>query len=147
MFFYFLRFTSHRLGLLKCLAQGHSHKKPKRIKCGSQLGLQDYKLYTLPLGHAGPPICFKSLFSCFLQIRIVRLTLSQTIPGFYVSAVQVFRKHCGKRRNCSLRAISPFSTVFSTLLENFLPFSSKLRLSFANSFSLEKSKICHSGKG
>ena len=23
------------------------------------------------------------------------------------------RKHCGKRRNCSLRAISPFSTVFS----------------------------------
>ena len=22
------------------------------------------------------------------------------------------RKHCGKRRNCSLRAISPFSTVF-----------------------------------
>ena len=23
------------------------------------------------------------------------------------------RKHCGKRRNCLLRAISPFSTVFS----------------------------------
>ena len=23
------------------------------------------------------------------------------------------RKHCGKRRNCSSRAISPFSTVFS----------------------------------
>ena len=23
------------------------------------------------------------------------------------------RKHCGKRRNCSLRAISPFTTVFS----------------------------------
>ena len=30
------------------------------------------------------------------------LTLSQTSPGFYASAVQVFRKHCGKRRNCSL---------------------------------------------
>ena len=26
------------------------------------------------------------------------------------------RKHCGKRRNCSLRAISPFPTVFSRLL-------------------------------
>ena len=25
------------------------------------------------------------------------LTLSQTSPGFYVSAVQVFQKHCGKR--------------------------------------------------
>ena len=23
------------------------------------------------------------------------------------------RKHCGKRRNCSLQAISPFPTVFS----------------------------------
>ena len=28
------------------------------------------------------------------------LTLSQTSPGFYVSAVQVFWKHWGKRRNC-----------------------------------------------
>ena len=26
------------------------------------------------------------------------------------------RKHCGKRRNCSLRAISPFPTVFSKRL-------------------------------
>ena len=26
---------------------------------------------------------------------------------------QTGRKHCGKRRNCSLRAISPFPTVFS----------------------------------
>ena len=30
-----------------------------------------------------------------------RLTLSQTSPGFYLSAEQVFRKHCRKRRNCS----------------------------------------------
>ena len=36
------------------------------------------------------------------------LTLSQTSPGFYVSAAQISWKHCGKRRNCSLRAISPF---------------------------------------
>ena len=45
-----------------------------------------------------------------------KLTLSQTSPSFNLSAVQVFRKHCGKRRNCSLRAISPFPTVFSTHL-------------------------------
>ena len=32
----------------------------------------------------------------------------QTSPGFYVSA-----EHCGKKRNCSLRAISHFATVFS----------------------------------
>ena len=28
-------------------------------------------------------------------------------------AIQTGRKHCGKRRNCSLRAISPFPIVFS----------------------------------
>ena len=39
--------------------------------------------------------------------------------------------------------IAPFPTVFSTHLDNFLPFSSNLKLSSANSFSLEESKICH----
>ena len=29
------------------------------------------------------------------------LTLSQTSPGFHVSEVHFFWKHCGKRRNCS----------------------------------------------
>ena len=65
------------------------------------------------------------------------LTLPQTSPGFYLFAVQVFRKHCGKRRNCSSRAISPFATVFSTRIKNFLPFSSNLKLSSANSFTLK----------
>ena len=74
------------------------------------------------------------------------LTLSQTSPGFYVPAVQVFWKHCGKRLNCSLRTISPFPTVFSTRLKNFLPFLSNLKLSSAKSFSLEESKICCLGK-
>ena len=32
--------------------------------------------------------------------------------------------------------------VFSTCLDNCLPFSSNLKLSSANSFSLEESKIC-----
>ena len=50
-------------------------------------------------------------------------------------------------RNCSERAISPFPTVFSILLENFLPFSSMLKLSSANSLSLEESTICGLGKG
>ena len=44
----------------------------------------------------------------------------------------------GKRRICSWRAISPFPTVFSTLLENFSPFSSILKLSSANFFRSEK---------
>ena len=39
---------------LKCLAQGHSHEKTKRIQCGSNPGPLDYESKTLPLGHAGP---------------------------------------------------------------------------------------------
>ena len=50
------------------------------------------------------------------------LTLSQTSPGFYVSGVQVFWKHCGKRKNCSWRAISPFPTVFATCFKNLCHF-------------------------
>ena len=54
---------------------------------------------------------FQSHFFCCLRMlsiwtgltfcRLVELSLSQTSPDFYVSAVQVFGKHCEKRRNCS----------------------------------------------
>ena len=70
------------------------------------------------------------------------LTHSHTMMPFDAPGKQAFRKHCGKRRNCSLRAISPFPTVFSTGLDNFLPFSSNLKLSSAKSFNSEESKIC-----
>ena len=33
-------------------------------------------------------------------------------PDLYLSAVEVFWRHCGKRRNCSFQAISPLSSVF-----------------------------------
>ena len=65
------------------------------------------------------------------------LTHSHTITPFDAPGKQAFWKHCGKRRYCSWRAISAFPTVFSTHLDNFLPFSSNLKLSSANSFSLE----------
>ena len=48
---------------------------------------------------------------------------------------QAFRKQCGKRRNCSQRAISPFPTVFSTGLEKFLLFASNSKLSSADYFN------------
>ena len=56
-------------------------------------------------------------------------------------------KNTGKRRNCSYQAVSPLTTVFSICMENFLPFSSNLKLLSANSFSLEESIICCLGKG
>ena len=46
-----------------------------------------------------------------------------------------------------VRAIYPFPTVFSIRFDNFMTFSSNLKLSSANSFSLEESKICRLGKG
>ena len=39
---------------LKCLAQGHSHEKTKRIQCSSNPGPLDYESNTLPLSHVRP---------------------------------------------------------------------------------------------
>ena len=67
------------------------------------------------------------------------LTHSHTMTPFDDPGKQAFRKQCGKRRNCLYQAISPFATVFSTRLNNFLPFSSNFKLSSAKSFNLEES--------
>ena len=64
--------------------------------------------YILVMAHKVITWWWNLLSFCF------SLTLSETSPGFYVSAVKVFWKHCGKRRNCSLWALSPFPTLFST---------------------------------
>ena len=64
-----------------------------------------------------------------------------------VCSRSLLKNTVGEREIARKQAISPFPTVFSTLLDNFLPFSSNLKLSSANSFSLEESKICHLGKG
>ena len=50
------------------------------------------------------------------------LTLSQTSPGFYLSAVQVFWKHCGKMRNCLLWAFLLFPQCFLPVLRAFCLF-------------------------
>ena len=68
------------------------------------------------------------------------LSHSQISPGFYMS----FKNTVGKGEIA--RVISPFPTVFSTCSENFLQFLLSLKLSCANSFSLEESKIFRLGK-
>ena len=73
--------------------------------------------------------------------------LSQTNPGFYVSAVQDFWKHCGKGEIARNEQFLLFRQCFLPICMDFLPFSSNLKLSSANSFSLEESKICCLGKG
>ena len=97
------------------------------------------------ISNAGLKLQCNFSFSSNVFMSLLRqryLTHSHTMTPSATPGKQTFWQHCGKRRNCSLRAISPFPTVFSTRLDNFLPFSSNLKLSSANSFSLEASKIC-----
>ena len=47
-------------------------------------------------------LCLSTLLILMGSCMAQRLTLSKACPGFYVSAAQVFRKHCGKGRNCAL---------------------------------------------
>ena len=61
------------------------------------------------------------------------------MKGFHVSASGAIQGHHGP--------LVPFPIVFSTLFEDFLPFSSNLKLSSANSLNMKVSKICHLGQG
>ena len=47
-----------------------------------------------------------------------------------VSAMTAFWKHSDKRKNCSKRAISPFSTMFSTFSHRIYPFNYRYFLFF-----------------
>ena len=50
-------------------------------------------------------------FRLFQTERVCRRQFQ--ISRKWKKVIQMDRKHCGKRSNCSLRAISPFPTVFS----------------------------------
>ena len=86
--------------------------------------------------------CMNKFTKYRFLLDISVLKHSHTMTPFDTPGKQAFWKHCGKRRNRLWQAISPFPTVFSTCSDYFLPFSSNLKLSSANSFSLEESKIC-----
>ena len=110
------------------------------------------------------PRCLYIHTSSTLIITFTRLSLSQKSPLFLrVCSTSLLKT---KWKNEKLLVTSHFSFKFShsvcvcvcvgggggvggfvTHLENFLPFSSILKLSSANIFSLEESKICRLGKG
>ena len=50
------------------------------------------------------------------------LTLYHSILHFDPLKIYSCRKHCEKRRNCLLQAISPFLTMFSTPCGSYFPF-------------------------
>ena len=55
------------------------------------------------------------------------------------------RKHCEKRRNCLLQAISPFLTMFSTVCNTYFSFHMHFKMSSAICFNLDWSKFLSSG--
>ena len=83
------------------------------------LNLKVPKLVVLPSKWEGICIRHKGLlthyqttnFRLFQTERVCRQQFQ--IWRKWQKVIQTGRKHCGKRRNCSLRAISPFPTVFS----------------------------------
>ena len=86
-------------------------------------------------------IIFKIVICKLFQFRRVKsllfskqLTPSQRSHGFYVSAVQVFEKHCVKRRNCSQQAIRPFPSVFLCPLGQLSSIFIKFRIVVCNLF-------------
>ena len=77
---------------------------------------------------------------------MVCLTLHSIDTLFDASTTYSFWKHCGKRRNCSWRAISSFPT-FSTQSDNCLPFVYIFSIVFLFAVELEEPKIGMGGKG
>ena len=106
-------------------------RKPGKTRVGALAAV----ILSKPHSNSGP-------FSLNMALTFF-LTLSQTSPGFYVSAVQVFERTAGKGEIAHNEQFS-----FSHII--FYPFgevTSTLKLSSANSLSLEECKICHLGKG
>ena len=87
----------------------------------------------------GNPVC-RVFFSVLVSMRY---SFPKQPICFMCLQYNVFENTLGKRRNCN----SLFPNVLFTGLENFLPFPSNLKLSSANLFDLEESKICHLAKG
>ena len=68
-------------------------------------------------------------------------------PRILRVCIASFLKTLKEKEKLLITSNFSFSHSVFYLLENFLPFSSSLKLSSANSFSLEESKICCLGKG
>ena len=117
-----------------------SQRRQKASLCGN--GLSALIIIAVKSGDIK---CCDIVISVLLSDRKkISLTLSQTSYCFHVSAVQVFRKLCGKSEQ--RREMAPFRTAFSSYSEMFAPFSSNIKLSSANSLSLEEYKVCCVGK-
>ena len=84
-------------------------------------------------------ICRKEIF--------LFLTFSQTSPDFNVSAVKVFGKYCRGKREIARNEQFLLFPVFSTILENFPPFSKKFQIVVCKLFQFGRLQNLSFGKG
>ena len=68
-----------------------------------------------------------------------------TMPHFDAPKIYSCEKHCEKRRNCLLQAISPFLTMFSTLYDTYFQLLMYFKMLSAIRFNLDQSKTLSSG--
>ena len=78
--------------------------------------------------------------------NIMHLTLSQTVPGFYVSGVQVLKTQQEKEKLLIMSNFSFSHSVFFPLRDLSAIFI-KFKIVICNDFQVGKSKICLLGKG
>ena len=72
----------------------------------------------------------------------LRFTLSETSPDFLSVGFTSLLKTLWEKEKLLMTSNFSFPTAFPTHMENVLLFSSNLKLSSANPFNLEESKIC-----
>ena len=90
-----------------------------------------------------------SIWTCQKFCHLVKsyeLTLSQTSPGLCVCSTNLLKTLWEKAKLHIKSNLSFFHSVFYPFGE-LSAFSSTMKLSSANSISLEESKICDLGKG
>ena len=95
--------------------------------------------------------CVLKVFTTFqltaCQRAILHFNPFPNKPWFLYVYITSLLKILWEKEKLLVAVSFPFPTVFSTLFENLLPFSSSLKLSSANCFSLEQSEILPFGIG
>ena len=89
-------FSFYTIWLLASLTTLRTRAFENIVRKGENVGNDHFLLF---------PLCFLLYVGWILpfqpSLSSAKLTFSQTSPGFYVSAIKGFWKHCRKRRNCS----------------------------------------------
>ena len=92
-------------------------------------------------------LCLTSLFICIIPVKkhSTVMTHYHTMPHFDAPKIYSCGKHCKKRRNRLLQAISLYLTMFSTLYGNYFSFKMHFKMLSAICFSLDQPRILSSG--